>query len=227
MPVARSAGMLGRISLVVLAVALVPATVQAFDHHHDDEHGGGGCSSSSTSSSSSVATPTPTAVPTPLPSPGSTGHKRVFVTSITYAGALGSVRAADAACQRQADEQALGGVFQAWLSDKTVNAYDRVASDGPWYTTADALAFGSKADLRGTPRAELMDELGGYPQAGGAWSGSDASGLSTGADCDGWTNATSAATATTGSAVGFDPTWGGAHATTRCDAKASLICLQD
>ena len=215
--------MLGRASFVILLVALMPATVQAFDHHHHDHHegGGGGCSSSSSTSSTTVA-PTPSPAVSPAPN---TDHKRVFVTSTTYSGALGSVLAADAACQRQADAGGLSGVFRAWLSSGKADAYVRM-SDGPWYTTGDALAFASQADLRSAPQAELTDELGGYPQNAGAWTGSDVNGASAAETCEAWTSATTAATGMTGSAVGFDAAWGGGHSPMRCDAKAALICFQ-
>jgi hypothetical protein len=216
--------MLGRASFVVLLVALMPATVQAFDHHHIDHHtsGGSGCGSS-TSSSSTTSTPTPS--PSVDPAPPAADHKRVFVTSTTYSGAPGSVLAADAACQHQADASGLPGVFRAWISNGKADAYVRM-SDGPWYTTADALAFSSHAELRNAPQAELLDEAGGYPQNAGAWTGSDVNGTSVPDNCEAWTNATAAATGMTGSALGFDATWGGGHAPMRCDQKAALLCFQ-
>lgn len=149
----------------------------------------------------------------------------MFVTSVAYSGAVGSLSAADMQCQHQADAHGVPGVFHAWLSDRTTDAYARM-TDGPWYTTGDALAFATKSDLRGAPRADLRDELGDYPQARAAWSGSDANGVRDGRDCDGWTNATAAATGMTGSALGLDAAWGGDHAVAPCDGKAALVCFQ-
>jgi hypothetical protein len=153
----------------------------------------------------------------------------VFVTSTTYSGAVGSVTAADARCQESATSRGLAGTFRAWISDATTNAYDRTADVGPWYTTRDALAFASKADLRGAPATDLLDELGQVPDgagAAGAWTGSDAQGVASGHDCDGWTNAGGDASATTGSALGYDVAWGGDDAPTACNGKAPLLCFQ-
>ena len=212
--------MLRRASLAAFFLVLMPATVEAFDHHHHHSSSGGdGCGSPSSDAPESDP-PVPAATPT---------VKRVFVTSTAYSGALGGLQSADAQCQSRAIAHGLSGVFHAWLSDATTSAYDRIADVGPWYTASNELAFATKTDLRGAPRSPLLDELGGYPEvsgAKGAWSGSDAAGVASGRDCDGWTNATATAQGTTGTALGSDATWGGGSTPLRCDGTAPLICFQ-
>jgi hypothetical protein len=152
------------------------------------------------------------------------------VTSTIYSGALGGLQAADAQCQYRAGVHGFSGTYRAWLSDKSTNAYDRIADDGPWYTTKDVLAFATRADLQSAPTADLWDEYGSTPlRAGspGAWSGSDPEGVWTGQDCDGWTNATVDAMGTTGSVRALDPAWAGGDAPSRCDLKAPLICIAE
>jgi hypothetical protein len=223
--------MLRRASLTVLALVLLPATVHAFDHHHhhhdDDGDGGGGCSSSSTHTSSSTENGgTVTEVPAQKPSL-STNHKRVFVTSTTYSGALGGLDAADMYCQSAATAGGLSGTFHAWLSYGASNAIDRTADVGPWYSTADALVFASKADLTGDPLAQILDEHGGYPQSlAGAWTGTSSQGTATPDTCEGWTNATGDVAATTGTGFSGDATWGGGNAPLPCSSQAPLLCLQ-
>ena len=216
--------MLRRVSVTILLLVLLPATVHAFDHHHHHSSGGGssgdGCGSSSSKSSASAP---PSSASPSLPS---SSHKRAFVTSTTYSGALGGLKAADAACQASASTGGLPGVFHAWVSDGSASAYDRTTEVGAWYTTGDDLAFSSRADLRGAPKSELLDEYGGYPaSAAGAWTGTDSGGAATGQDCEGWTNASAEVAATTGSALA-DATWGGGNAPLRCNLKAPLICFQ-
>jgi hypothetical protein len=207
--------MLKRASVAILFLVLAPQTVHAFDHHehhfHHDGGDDGGCGGSSSS--------------TTAPSPAPSTHARVFVTSTTYSGALGGAEGADAECMRRAVTSGLSGQFRAWLSDASTGAFDRTADAGPWYTTNDALAFVSKADLRGAPRSELLDEYGGYPARAGGWSGSDAAGIATGDDCDGWTNAASDRTGSTGT-LALGAAWGGGGAPLSCDVKAPLICFQ-
>ncbi len=217
--------MLRRASVAaVFLLVVMPATVQAFDHHHhhtSSSGGGNGCGGSSEPST----TPAPSPEVSAPPSTG--GRKRIFVTSGAFSGALGSVSAADAHCQDAARVLASTGVFRAWLSDSTADAYDRMAGAGPWYTTGDEVAFALKTDMRGAPSAELLDEYAGHLADGvGTWSGSDSDGIATGQDCNGWTNATSAALATTGDAAGSTARWGGGATTLRCDARAPLICVQ-
>jgi hypothetical protein len=220
--------------LTVLALVLLPATVHAFDHHHhhdsDDGDGGGGCSSSSShgstrpSSGGTVTAQPPAANPTP---DVLSGNKHVFITSTTFSGAIGGLDAADMYCQSAAAAGGLTGTFHAWISDASTNAFDRTSDVGPWYTTGNAVAFASKADLRGTPQSELLDEVGGYPQTlAGAWTGSDAQGAATSETCEGWTNATAGATATTGTGFSDDASWGGGNTPLPCAAKAPLICFQ-
>jgi hypothetical protein len=218
--------MLRRASLTVLFVVLLPATVHAFDHHHHHSSSGshgGGCSPSHSSSGS--ASSSPTAAPTPA-APVS---KLVFVTSTTYAGALGSVEAADLHCQSSATAAGLTGAYRAWVSDGTADAIDRITSDGPWHTTGGDVAFASKVDLHGAPAADLLSEDGADvlgPGSAGAWTGTSPEGVATGQDCDGWTNATTDRAATVGSARQGDPAWGGGGPPVACNTKAPLICFE-
>jgi hypothetical protein len=154
-------------------------------------------------------------------------QRRVFVTSTVYAGALGSVGAADSDCRQSASTARLTGTFKAWISDGASSAYDRTADVGPWYTTRGALAFYRKADLReGSPMTDLLDEHGDPPSADRVWTGTTRAGVASGDDCDGWTNAGAAATASTGSALGRDTSWGGEEPPARCDGKAAIVCFQ-
>jgi hypothetical protein len=219
--------MLRRACLVIFFVVFLPATVQAFDHHHHHDDGGdkgGGCGASHASSHTEPEGPSGGAA-------GATTHKRVFVTPAMYSGALGSLAAADAFCASSAAAHELSGRYVGWISDATTNAYDRISEVGPWYTTGGKLAFASKAALLDAPEADLFDEWavaasGGAAPAVVVWSGTDAAGVATTENCDGWANATASATATTGSALGNDHAWGGGGPPLRCDGKAALICFE-
>jgi hypothetical protein len=217
--------MLRRASLTVLLVVLLPATVHAFDHHHSSGHsGGGGCSSSHASTSTS----TPSTGTVTAKRPASTG-KRVFITSTTYSGALGSLDAADLHCQSSASAAGLTGTYRAYLSDGSANAFDRITGDGPWTTTGGGVAFASKLDLRGAPASVILSEKGVDVLAAGAsgpWTGSDADGVATDQDCEGWTNASGELSATLGTALKDDTDWGGGGQAAACNAKAPLICFE-
>lgn len=209
-------------SLAVFLLVLMPASVEAFDHHHHHHHhSDSGCSHDSSHDDDASNDPTPTPAPTV--------RHRVFVTSVVQAGDLGGRRGADTLCQKIAIGRSMKGAYRAWLSDGTTSAYDAIVDAGPWYTTGDDLAFASKSDLLGAPRVALLDEYGGYPPNVGdarAWSGSDASGDATANDCDGWTRATPDTTGTTATALDGDPTWGGGHAPLACDAALPIICFE-
>ena len=218
--------MLRRASLVVLFVVLMPATVSAFDHehHHDSDSDSDGCKSSSSSSSSSTSSSG--SVPTIAPSLDPT-QKRVFVTSTSYSGAIGSVSVADAQCHASAEAAGISGTFKAWISDASTNAYDRTGEVGPWYNTAGDVVFYDKSGLRGPPSASILDEHGSLGSTGnGPWTGSNEDGVSTGSDCEGWTNAGGDVTATLGSSLSLDRSWGGGSQSVACNAKAPILCFQ-
>ena len=64
--------------------------------------------------------------------------KRVFITSkATMNGGLGSLAAADAACQRLADSASLGGAWRAWLSDASASPATRFARSELAYRLLD------------------------------------------------------------------------------------------
>ena len=223
--------MLRRALVTVALLVLTPATVQAFDHHEHHHSSGGsggdGCGSSSHGSSSSTSSSSGSGGGASA-TPSSSDHRRVFVTSTQYSGALGSTSAADAHCQESAKAARMSGTFRAWISDDQSDASARLRDAGPWYTMSDGLAFSSKAAMAEPPESELEDELGGTLPAGGprVWSGSDATGFRSGDNCEGWTNASSDAIATTGTAQAGSPSWGGGGAALHCNEKAALLCFQ-
>jgi cysteine-rich repeat protein len=52
-------------------------------------------------------------------------HRKVFVSSATFTGALGGLSGADAKCQALAASAGLTGTFKAWLSDDTTSPSKR------------------------------------------------------------------------------------------------------
>ena len=224
--------MLRRAFLTVIAVVLLPATVHAFDHehHHDDDDSDGahgGCSSSDDGRSTEGAG---TATPTPAFAPGYTppaARKHVFVTSTAFSGALGGLDAADMYCEAAAAGGGRPGKYKAWLSGPATNAFDRIDDVGPWYSTHDVQVFASKPDLRGSPQAEITDEVGDQAVLlAGVWTGTDAQGNATVETCNGWTDATPAASATTGTTESGDAMWGGGNAPLSCDSHAPILCFE-
>lgn len=218
--------MLRRACFSFLALVLLPATVQAFDHHHGHHSssgdGGGGCSSSSTH-----ATSTPSASASKPPTLVlSSNHHRVFITSASFSGAVGGLDAADMYCQSAATGAGLSGTYRAWLSTSASNASDRIGDVGPWYSTRDTVVFASKAALHEAPTSEILDEHGTTSATPDPWTGTDARGAASGQDCDGWTNGTGEVTATTGTGFASDVEWGGGAMALHCDATAPLICFQ-
>jgi hypothetical protein len=229
------------VSLFVLVVALAPTNVFAFDHHHHSHHSshhhhngddGGGCNSSADSASTAHGSTSSSSNSSPhvavdASAPEASARKYVFVTSAHSAADLGGIAGADARCQAAAATAKLPGTFEAWLSTHETNAIERLGGAGPWYTTADDLAFAGRPDADGPPLTDLLDETGAIPptDAADSWSGSDLSGRADGYDCEGWTSSSATERATLGNGQGDDLVWGGGAGTTACNRQASLICF--
>jgi hypothetical protein len=77
--------------------------------------------------------------------------KEVFVTSNVFTvQQIQSVSEANVLCQKLADDVALGGVWQAWLSDSQTDASDNVTGEGPWARRDGSLVFLDRAHLLST-----------------------------------------------------------------------------
>lgn len=75
-------------------------------------------------------------------------NKYIFVTE-PVDGNLGGLTGADELCQDTADAAGIQGTYIAFLSTSTINAIDRVPSNGgPWYNEDDVIKFETKDDLR-------------------------------------------------------------------------------
>jgi hypothetical protein len=107
------------------------------------------------------------------------------------------VAAGDAICRAAATRAGLPRAdrFKAWLSTTTLNAVDRIASDGPWIRVDGAPVASSRAGLAsGFLYSSIsVDENGRHggvlndpTSSWTVWTGSDGHGLSTGRHCGDW-----------------------------------------
>jgi hypothetical protein len=72
--------------------------------------------------------------PTDVAPPAPAG-KKVFATSTTYSGDLGSIAGAHAKCQSRAGAAGLSGTFKAWISGRTTGFGDQNAADDLTHAT--------------------------------------------------------------------------------------------
>jgi hypothetical protein len=115
------------------------------------------------------------------PLPGySTPGKKVFVSSVAYNGNLGGLAGADAKCQARAAAAGLAnsGNFKAWLSTTTVDAKDRLTSNGPWVRVDGVKIADNKTDLIGGTlfTAINVTETGAYVTGANPWTSTNANG---------------------------------------------------
>ena len=150
----------------------------------------------------------------PLP-PSFQAGAMAFVTSLGGYGDLSQwpeaggevgLAAADSVCRLRADAAGLPAAdsFVAFLSDSSpgdgAHAVDRLTLDGPWIRSDGIRIAQTKADLvDGTLDAPLnVDEFGTFYSNWVAWTGSTTDGLTTGADCVGWSVGDGSAQGTVG-----------------------------
>jgi hypothetical protein len=165
------------------------------------------------------------------------GAMRLFVTSASYSGNLSSLRgtsaaglqAGDALCNNAAQGAVLGGTWKAWLSDSTENAIDRIADLGPWYRIDGKKVFNNRANLQTTPLATLsVDERGETLDWGETWTGTGATGTSSGHTCDSWSTAARSyyTLGEFGNTCSTSSAWTSAGDDGQCDVKRHLICIE-
>jgi hypothetical protein len=162
----------------------------------------------------------------PLPAAPATTHKRVFITSVGYAGTFGSTTQADALCTTAAQAANKNGTWKAWLSTSASLASSRINEAGPWYQQlADGsftLTFNNKANFTTTPLAPLgVDEMGRETN-NSYWTGTQGGGA-LGSTCSGWTS--SGNLATYGSAGQSGTGWT-SYSSDYCSYAKSLLCFE-
>lgn len=154
----------------------------------------------------------------------------VFVTDAWRSGNVGGLAAADALCQSEAGAAGRPGTFLAWLSAGAVTPATRFTrGSSPWVRADGTVVANDWADLTdGTLRAAIdANAAGAAPVTGtcpasavSAWTGTDVSGASLGADCGGWTN-------TTASTVVGNPSATDARWTQNGPSSCGNVCVSD
>jgi hypothetical protein len=163
---------------------------------------------------------------------GTTGAKRLFVTSARYTGdlttqggAASGLQAGDNLCVAAANAVSLGGTWKAWLSDATTDAITRIDDVGPWFQLDGSKTFESKAALRDAALVSVsIDEQGQSQGNSGHWTGSVHSGARASDHCTSWASASSGVDGETGGVDSLDM-WSSGY-TDSCDTKNRIVCFE-
>lgn len=158
-----------------------------------------------------------------LPTP-----RRIFVTSKTFLGNLGSLSAADALCDSLAADGGLGGSWRAWLGDSSASAASRLSHSAAPYVlvTGTEIAKDWAGLTSGTLEHVIdVDEHGGsqYANDPAVWTDAWGDGGTAGASCNDWTSASLSVGAMTGLVQGCDWTACGQRG---CAYAAALYCVE-
>lgn len=223
-------------SLLLLAAASLLTL-----HCSDPANAGGSSSSSTSSSGASVDPDGGTADSGNASASGGADSgvvtpptkKIVFVTSDSFTGNLKSAGAGgatgliagDKLCAQAAARAKLTGSFHAWLSSDTIDAKDRLQSNGPWYTTdGTAVVFSSTSDLTTGPKSPILDETG-KSFSGYVWTGSFKTGFKSQFTCKGWESDSDSDNGDCGNSALGD--WSHANTIGSCSKPRPIYCFQD
>ena len=118
--------------------------------------------------------------------------------------------------------------FKAWLSTSTVDAVNRITSDGPWVNLNGLKIADNKADLTdGSLFSSILQDENGTPGiVRNVFTGTGADGIATVNTCLDWTSIDVANSATHGQSGWADAGWT-SKSTRNCGSKLSLYCLED
>jgi len=161
---------------------------------------------------------------------------RAFVTSVqgtgklsgwTEAAGAAGLAGGDAICQSLAANAGLEGTFVALLSSNTVDAKDRITTDGPWTRVDRVLVADNKNDLfDGTLDAPINLTEAGESLSTNVWTGSNADGTTYAKTCVGWTDEGGAQDGRYGISGDAASSWISTDADP-CASTFSLYCLED
>ena len=157
---------------------------------------------------------------------GGSAVKRVFVTSQTTAGNMGSLSGADAKCNQASN--ILGGTWIAWLSDSNSDAKDRVQG-GPWYLVdgTTLVADDVNALLNDGPNVPIdVDENGDTipSSVDRVWTGTDHLGKAQQDHCNDWS--ANSAEGTAGSATSATKPFWTIVRLVDCGLKSRIYCFE-
>ncbi len=113
---------------------------------------------------------------------------RAFVTSVAYSGAIGGIKEADATCSQLATSASLGDGWQAWLSNSTVNAKDRIPN-GVYVRVDNKLVAANIDNLTSGALISPISLDEGGTDVGAlalAWTGTKADGTAGSGNCGNW-----------------------------------------
>jgi hypothetical protein len=173
----------------------------------------------------------------PLPSFATTG-KHVFATSTAGTGNLSTwadaggqtgLAAGDKICQARATAAGLANptTYKAWLSTFSINAVDRLTSVGPWVRLDGVVIADSKADLTdGVLFTAVTFNEYGVGNDTFLYTGTAATGLSSGFTCVNWTSAGAGDAAHKGRQDFATSRWTD-DGTMACSTSGRLICFED
>ena len=178
--------------------------------------------------------------PTDTAPPASAG-KKVFATSTTYTGNLGSISGAHAKCQARATAAGLAGAFKAWISGRTTGFGDQHAADHLTHATVPyELVSGTKvaddwADLTdGTLDHAIDRDEFGNPVTGNAWTNTETNGMAHDytRDCgpgsstaDVWTSSSALESGRYGTVTASSSQWT-MTTNTACSSSFRLYCFE-
>jgi hypothetical protein len=163
---------------------------------------------------------------------GTSPSKRVFVTSTTTNGAIGSIATADAACATRATAAGLKGTYKALLG------YSSSATGGPrtlssvtsstnTYILVDGkTSLGTGLTASGISHAINANELVTSTGTVNVWTGLTTTGALSTNNCSDWTDSTGSGNGEIGSSGSTSSSWIDQGTNDKCSSKDPFYCVE-
>jgi len=148
-------------------------------------------------------------------------------TPMAVPGSFGTLAAADAFCQANADQSRLPGTYIAWLSTTGTNAIDRLAGSRGWVRPDGVPFVDTPADLVAarilSPLSVMADGTDTIFGNVAVVTGTTAAGVRASSNCTDWTAPTG--TTLTGQLSTTAPEWTFLVAQSACSGPARIYCF--